>query len=110
FVTATDNIATEQGTSAGSLTFTRVGSLAADLVVNYALGGTASNGVDYVALPTAVTIPAGKSSATVLVTPIDDALIEGSEIVVATITSSPGYNAGNPGSATVTIQDNEVPT
>jgi len=40
--------------------------------VDYAIGGTASNGVDYVALPGSVTVAAGERSAQITVVPIDD--------------------------------------
>jgi len=60
-------------------------------------------------LPGSVTIPAGASSATVTVTPIDDNQIEGDETVVLTPSSSTGYTAGSPGSATIVIHDNDLP-
>src|SRR5260221_1725898 len=66
-------------------TVTRRGDTGFPLVVFYGIGGTASNGVDYVALPGAVTIPAGADSATIEVFPIDDFLVEGTETVVLTI-------------------------
>ena len=51
-------------------------------MVSYAIGGTASNGVDYLALPATVTIPAGQRKATIVVVPIDDSLPERIETVV----------------------------
>ena len=38
----------------------------------YDIGGTASNGVDYVALPGFVTIPPGERRALITIVPIDD--------------------------------------
>ncbi len=55
------------------------------LTVAYDLGGTASNGVDYVKLPGSVDIPAGASYADVVVLPIDDFLVEGTETVILTL-------------------------
>jgi hypothetical protein len=43
----------------------------------------------------------------VTITPIDDALVEGSETVVLTISPSTRYVVGVPGTATVTIADND---
>lgn len=40
------------------------------LVVNYSLGGTAENGVNYQTLSGSVVIPAGYTSATVVVQPL----------------------------------------
>jgi hypothetical protein len=47
--------------------------------------GTATPGVDYPELPRQVTIPAGKSSAQFSLLPLDDLLVEGPEIVRATL-------------------------
>ena len=50
----------------------RFGATNNDLDVAYAIGGTATNGVDYVALPGAVTIPAGERRADITIVPLDD--------------------------------------
>ena len=107
---ATDDKAVEGSSDTGTFTVARIGNLAANLVVNYTLSGTASNGVDYVTLPGTVTIPAGQVSATFMVTPLNDSLVEGTETVVATILSNPGYNISNPGVATVLIMDDDSPS
>lgn len=88
-----------------------------DLLVYYAISGTASNGVDYENLPGVVTIPAGERSAVVTVIPIDDKLIEPIETVVLTLqlppdaTASilPAYTIGNPRQAAAIIVDNDRP-
>lgn len=79
------------------------------LTVNFALGGTASNGMDYLALAGAVTIPAGASHAVVNLSPIDDRSTEGSETVTLTLAPSFDYFVRSPESATVTIEDNDPP-
>jgi hypothetical protein len=48
-----------QGTSAGAFTVVRNGFTNAALAVYFNIGGTASNGVDYAAISSPVTIPAG---------------------------------------------------
>jgi hypothetical protein len=53
-------------------TVRRLGQTNADLVVPYTIGGTATNGVEYVTLPGTVTIPAGQRAAMITVVPIDD--------------------------------------
>ncbi len=93
--------------SAGRFTVKRDGDQTANLVVYYSLSGTASNGVDYVSPSGALTIPAGQTSADVVVTPIDDLLLEGDESVTLTLTQNPGYDVGNSSSATLFIRDNE---
>ncbi len=107
-VSATDASASEQGTDVGVFTFSRTGSTAAPLTVNYTAGGTATAGVDYAALSGAVTIPAGASSQTVIVTPADDAVVEGDETVTATLAGNVNYSVGSPSSATVTIHDDDT--
>src|SRR5262249_6401748 len=57
-----------------------------------------------------VTIPAGQTSADVVITPIDDLLTEGDESVVLTLSANPGYDIGTPGSATLLLRDNEKVT
>src|SRR5205814_621961 len=69
-VVATDASASESGDT-GTFTISRTGSTAAALTVNYSIGGSADNGVDYQSLSGSVTISAGSSSAAVIVTPID---------------------------------------
>src|SRR5213082_1247742 len=109
-VVATDADASEQGRDPGEFTFTRTGDASLDLTVNYTLGGTAQNGTDYQQPGTSVTIPAGATSATVTVTPIDDAEAEGDETVVLTLTADAAYDVGSPNSATITIHDNDQPS
>ena len=62
---------------------------------------------DYTNFSLGATIPAGQASTTITVTPIDDALIEGPETVVLTLTDTSNYNLGAAGTdtATVTIFD-----
>ncbi|PYK97908.1 MAG: hypothetical protein DME19_14490, partial [Verrucomicrobia bacterium] len=55
-----------------------------------------------------VSIPAGAVSADVVVQPIDDTEVEGSETVVLTLSTNAAYTIGQGGSsATVTIADND---
>ncbi len=64
------------GTNTATFLVRRVGPTAVaptnDLVVYYNIGGTASNGVDYVKLPGNVTIPAGKNYALITINPLED--------------------------------------
>ena len=106
----TDGSASETGTNAGSLTFTRSGSVASPLVVTLSLGGTATNGVDYTTLGPTVTILAGQATLVVPVIPIDDPAAEASETVVVTIAANAAYTIGSPASGTVTIASEDPPT
>jgi hypothetical protein len=106
-IVATDPIATEEGPTTGYFTVRRTGSTAAPLVVDYTVGGTATPGSDYVALPGSVTIPADKSAARIMVTPkIDNVTKEGNETVVVTLTEKSNYTLGTAKRDTVTIINN----
>ncbi len=71
----------------------------------YTIGGTATNGNDYTATGTLVSIPAGQTSATVTITPFADNLSEGAETMTVTIEQNNAYTIGTPNTATVTIAD-----
>ena len=95
----------------------RSGDTNADLTVFYAIGGTASNGVDYVTLPGQVTIAAGHRAVGIEVAPIDDRLPERIETVLLSLQPSPStatggppaYLVGFPGKAAAIILDNDQP-
>jgi putative intracellular protease/amidase len=106
---ATDSTAAETNRETGSLTVSRTGSTAAALVVNYTVAGTATNGTDYTQLAGSVLVSPGQSSATIVVQPVDDTVIDANETVAITLGSNPSYTVGSSGSATITIADNDVP-
>jgi hypothetical protein len=82
---------TNWGPKPALFTVRRFGSASAALTVDYSIGGTASNGVDYVALPGFVTIPEGVGCALIPVVPIDN----GSNTLVKSVilTLAPSTNA-----------------
>lgn len=96
-------------------TISHNGDVTRPLTVYYRLGGTASNGLDYLELPGEVVIPAGTNSAPVRVEPLADQLIEGDETVVLTLLLPPClevvpppdgcYRPARANSATVLIHD-----
>jgi N-acetylneuraminic acid mutarotase len=106
-ISATDPSASEQGDDAGQFTITRTGSTADALDVTLRIAGTATNGVDYDEITSLVTIPAGKNSVTVDVTPKPDAIAETKETVSAMLVLKPAYVVGARYSATVTISDED---
>ncbi len=76
-----------------TFTVSRFGDTNSDLVVNYTIGGTATNGVDDVALPGSVTIPAGQTAATITIVPMDGGGSNVSGTVILALepaTNSPG--------------------
>ena len=105
----------EAGPVDGLFTVTQTLAAAADTVLSYSMGGSASSGVDYTALSGSVTIPAGSTTGTIIVPVIDDLLVEGTETVTLTLTgiisSSPGVTIdGTADSDTIDILDNDAAT
>ena len=107
-INATDNTATEAGATTGTFTVSRTGSTSSALTVYYAVSGTAASGSDYSALSGSVTIPAGSSTATITVIPINDTSVESDETVIVTLSTNASYTVGTPNSATVTITSDDL--
>jgi hypothetical protein len=100
--------ATETDDTPGIFRVTSDAKANAPLTFNYAIGGTATNGVDYSSLTGTATIAAGQSSVDIPVTPVDDSLPEGNETVALTLAKGADYSVNAATSAaTVTIIDNE---
>jgi hypothetical protein len=106
-VSASDASASETGDT-GTFTFTRNGDTSATLTVNIAMSGGAVNGTDYQTIGNTLTFAAGSATATVTVTPIDNAVAGSAKTVTATVSAGTGYSPGSPSSATVTIADNDT--
>ena len=102
----------EAGPVNGVMTLTQGGIAAVNTVVAYSVAGTASSGADYTALSGTVTIPAGSTTATINIPVIDDAIVEGPETVIVTLTSiTSGLGTlGATLTATNTIADNDAAT
>ena len=123
---ATDPTASENG-DPGQLTVTRTGSTAENLKVRYFFEPTehwpATPGEDYPEIGSepiepdssilingrSITIPAGKSSATIDIKPIDDRLVEDDEAISLFLSRSDDYAIGDYYWGEVTILDNEKP-
>ena len=100
---------TNWGPKNASFTLQRFGDANKDLTVQYRLTGTASNGVDYVALPGTVTIPAGSAYALIPIVPIDNGVTNTTKTVTLTLTAAtntpPDYTVGWPASAAALIYE-----
>jgi hypothetical protein len=104
-VQATDPTASEFGLGTGTVTFTRTGSTADPLTVQFNVDGTASSGDDFAPLPSTVLIDVGQSSTTLTITPLPDTEAEGPESVQISVVADANYGAGTPGTATVILDD-----
>jgi hypothetical protein len=76
--------------------------------VSFGLSGSAVEGSDYAPPGASITIPAGASSATVPLSPLDDAAEEGVETATLTLSAGSGYVVAAPANATVSIADDEA--
>jgi hypothetical protein len=84
----------------------RFGDASSNLTVNYKIGGTASNGVDYVALSGFVNIPAGAGYGLIPIVPVDNGSNNFVKTVILTLapaTNTPNYLIGFPKQAEALI-------
>ena len=92
----------------GAFQFTRTGATTSALTVNFTLSGTASVGVDYTNPGTSVVIPAGQTTATLAITPIDNTIVDGTRTVTLSLSTSANYTLGTTTVDTVNIADNDT--
>ena len=105
----------ETGPANGVFTVTQTVISDGDTVLTYSVAGTADSGDDFTALGGSVTIAANSTTATITVPVTDDALVEGTETVIVTLT---GITTGEAGvtidtandDASINITDNDSAT
>ena len=96
------------------ITFSRSGSTQYPLVVNYAVQGTAVNGLDFQLSPaptggSSLSIPAGASSANLTVVPLASSNVVGPLSIHFAVQSSSTYSLGTPSMVDVQLSGNAVP-
>ena len=79
----------------------------ADLVVGVDVTETGDT-IDGTA-PTSVTIASGATTATLTVSTLDDSIDETDSVITATVETGTGYTVGTNNSATVTVEDDDLP-
>ena len=97
------------GPTNGIFRIARSGSTTAAITVPYTIAGTASNGVDYVALPGSLTLGADVASANIVVTPLTAAQAWQRLTVTLTIEAPVGFALGAARSGTVFIANTNAP-
>jgi hypothetical protein len=104
---------TNCGPKTATFTVFRSGATNDGLNVSYNLGGTATNGIDFVTLPGWVTIPAGERRSLITIVPIDDGSPDVNKTIILTLTPStnspPDYIVGLLRRAAGIIIDNVGP-
>lgn len=106
-VTASESSTAEGSGLPARFTVQRTGATERPQEVRFHLSGLATPGNDYVNVPLQLTIPAGRRSADILITPIDDPVSEYRENVILTLIDAPNASVGNPATAEVAIDDND---
>lgn len=104
---------TNCGPKDATFTVFRFGATNDELDVAYAIGGTATNGIDYVALPGIVTIPAGECRADITIIPLDDGTPDiNSTVILKLVPDATGTNylLGYPRAAAAIILDSGSPS
>ena len=77
--------------------------------LNYQPGGTATEGADYTIDGSgAVSVAAGATAASIVITIADDSLAEDNETIILTLTSGTGYDLGSVDVHTLTITNNDA--
>jgi len=110
-ISATDSQAAERNQDPGEYTIDvvddpdRLNAITVQLVSS----GSATSGVDYEALPSAITIPANISSVRQSLLPFDDNVVEFDETVVVDIIPDPSYVVNGSSQATVNIINRDLP-
>jgi len=93
-----------------SLTVARTGNPTSPFAVDYSIkDGTATSGQDYTAQNGTLNFASGESNKVIVLSILNDTLIEGDETVTVTLSNSSGGVAiGNQGSATLVISDDDA--
>ena len=106
FASASQSAGEESGTRNVAVNLTPAPE--SDITLSYTVGGTATAGSDYTALPGTLTVPAGATTATIPVALVADSDQEDRETVVLTLAGGTGYRVSDPDTHVLTI--GTVPT
>ena len=78
------------------------------MTLNYSVGGSADENIDYNSLPGQVDVQAGAGSVGIKVMIIDDTVRDNGETIILTLDTGSGYRVGNPSSHTMVIMNEEA--
>ncbi len=107
-VSAADDFVSENSTTPGLFTIARFGDLSQDITVGLDSDGTALVGRDFdPPLPSQVALAAGIAATTLDLNMTDNAVQDGPRTVTVSVRVGENYLVGTPGSATITIIDDD---
>ena len=78
------------------------------MTLNYSVGGSADENIDYNTLPGQVDVQAGAGSVGIKVMIIDDTVRDNGESIILTLDTGSGYSVGSPSSHTMVIMNEEA--
>lgn len=107
-IVANDPDASETPGNPGQFTITRTAPTTGTLTVNLTRTGTATNSTDYANIAITIAFAANEVSRTINVTPVNDLITEGPEVVTLQLAAG-SYIIGGTGYDDVTIADNDSP-
>ena len=98
-----------ENAGAATITAQLSATIASDVTVPFTVSGTATQGVgdDYTITSSPITIPAGSTTANIVISIVDDVNIEGDETVIVTMGTPTNAIKGSPDEHTATITDND---
>ncbi len=91
-VWASQPLAYEPGNHAGAFTLSRGENTNSALTITCAFSGTATNGVDYAAVPTSVTFAAGQSESNITIAPVAEPAATGYKTVELSVSEGGRYS------------------
>ena len=111
-IAATDATATKGTNDTAAFTLTRDGGdWSSPLTVQFSIGGSASNGIDYQQIAASATIPVNEASTNITITPMSPGTsVRRCSVVLTLIQDAPAsYDVGDPGTPMACIEDPTVP-
>ena len=102
---ASDPVASETGKTARVLFSRSAINSDSPLLIQYEVGGTASNGLDIVSLPGSIVFAAGALATNLVITAPADAVAEGDKTLILTLKAGTNYSVGAFSNAIVRILD-----
>lgn len=108
-LSVSSNTGSEASATVITVTATASSAVSGNQTVDLAVSGTNITAGDYTLTNSTITIPAGSTTGTVTFTVVDDAVVEGAETAVLTISNpSAGIVLGTPVTQNIDITDNDV--
>ncbi|GEM_PF-259459 len=98
-----------EGSTEVAFRIERSGDIGQSLLVTYTMGGSASSGTDYMALPGSLLFAPGQTVTNISLSVLADAETEATETITLVLAGAGAYSIGTPANATVSVLDANTP-